>query len=100
MKVKAKIKKDMVLVKLLAQHPMETGLRKDKKTGEVIPAHYIQELVCKHQDKTVFTANFGRAVSKNPYVSFSFSGGKSGDQLSLSWVDNLGETEAVDVAIK
>ncbi len=100
MKVKAKIKKELVLVKLLAKHPMETGLRKDKKTGEIIPAHYIQELICKHQDKIVFIANFGRAVSKNPYVSFSFAGGKSGDQLSLSWVDNLGETEAVDVAIK
>jgi sulfur-oxidizing protein SoxZ len=45
-------------------------------------------------------ADFGRAVSKNPYVSFSFKGGQKGDQLALSWVDNLGETKAVDAVIK
>ncbi len=100
MKVKAKMKKDMAVVKLLAKHPMETGLRKDKKTDKVIPAKYIQELICKHGDKVVFEANFGRAVSKNPYVSFSFAGAKKGDALELSWADNTGETLVVDAVIK
>lgn len=90
----------MVLVKVLAKHPMETGLRKDKKTGEVIPPHYIQEFSCTHKDKVVFMADFGRAVSKNPYISFSFSGGASGEELKLNWLDNTGETEEVIATIK
>ncbi len=100
MKVKAKMKKDKVIVKVLVQHPMETGLRKDKKTGEIIPAKFVKELICTYKDKTVFTAYFGRAVSKNPYVSFSFSGAQKGEPLSLSWLDNTGENKAVETLIK
>ncbi len=100
MKVKAKMRKDMVSVKLLAQHPMETGLRKDKETGETIPAKFIQELSCMYKEKTVFIANFGRAVSKNPYLAFSFSGGQKGDPLTLSWIDNTGETKTTEAVIK
>ncbi len=100
MKVKAKMKKDMAVVKLLAKHPMETGLRKDKKTGELIPAKFIQELVAKYNDKVVFTANLGRAVSKNPYISFAFAGAEKGGTLVISWLDNTGETLEVTEEIK
>lgn len=100
MKIKAKMKKDMAVVKVLAKHPMETGLREDKKTGKVVPAKFIKELVAKHGDKVVFHADFGRAVSKNPYISFSFAGAKKGDNISMSWVDNTGETLSVEEPIK
>ena len=100
MKVKAKFKAGKVLVKLLAKHPMETGLRKDKGTGDLIPAKYIQELTCKHKDKFVFIADFGRSVSKDPYLSFTFSGGQSGDTLTLAWKDSMGDSETVDAVIK
>ena len=100
MKIKAKMKRDMAVVKVLAKHPMETGLRKDKKTNEVIPAKFIKELVGKHGDKVVFHADFGRAVSKNPYVSFSFAGAKKGDTVSMTWTDNTDETVTVEAAIK
>ncbi len=100
MRVKARMKRDMAEVKMLIKHPMETGLRKDKKTDELIPAKFIQEVICKHGDKVVFEANFGRAVSKNPYLAFNFSGAKSGDTISLSWLDNTGETESVEEEIR
>jgi len=100
MKIKAKMKRDMAVVKVLAKHPMETGLRKDKKTDKVIPAKFIKELVGKHGDKVVFHADFGRAVSKNPYVSFSFAGAKKGDNVSMTWTDNTGETVTVEAPIK
>lgn len=100
MKIKAKMRKDMASVKVLAKHPMETGLRKDKKTDKIIPAKFIKELVGKHGDKEVFHADFGRAVSKNPYVSFSFAGAKKGDTVTMSWTDNTGETLTVDAPIK
>ncbi len=72
MKVKAKIKQDMVFVKLLAQHPMETGFRKNKETGETIPAKFIQELTCVHNEKTVFIANLVVPCQKIPTSHFLF----------------------------
>ena len=99
-KVRAKAKGDTVIVKALIKHPMETGLRKDKKTGKVIPAHFIQEVSCKHNGKNVLVAEWGPAVSKNPYLSFSFKGGKAGDTVSISWVDNTGGKDATDAKIK
>ena len=99
-KVRARAKGDTVVVKTLIKHPMETGLRKDKKTGKVIPAHYIQEVNCTHNGKDVLVAEWGPAVSKNPYLSFSFKGGKAGDTVSISWVDNTGGKDAAEEAIK
>lgn len=100
MKIKAKMKKEMAVVKVLAKHPMETGLRKDKKTDKVIPAKFIKELECVHGDKVVMHADFGRAVSKNPYISFSFAGAKKGDNVAMTWTDNTGETLTVEAPIK
>ena len=86
-------------VKALMSHPMETGLRKDSKTGEKIPAHFIKEVTCEHNGKNVLTANWGIAISKNPYLSFSFSGAAAGDTVKISWVDNKGETATEEAKI-
>jgi len=99
-KMRAKISDGVTTVKVLISHPMDTGLVKDKKTGEKIPAHFIQEVVCKHKDTTIMTANWGAAISKNPYLSFKFKGAAAGDTISLSWVDNQCEKDSSDVAIK
>lgn len=99
-KVRAKAKGDVVEVKALMTHPMETGGRKDSKTGEKIPAHFIQEVVCTHNGNNVMTAQWSGGVSKNPYIAFKFSGGKSGDALTLSWVDNKGESDSAEAKIK
>ena len=98
-KARAKIKGDVTEVKALISHPMETGLRKDKKTGEVIPAHFIQEVVCKWNDKTVMTALWSGGVSKNPYIAFKFKGAAKGDSLELSWTDNKGESDSTTAEI-
>lgn len=100
MKVKAKIKNNITLVRLLATHPMETGRRINKESGETIPAKYIQQLSCEHQGKVVFMAQFGTSMSQNPYLSFSFEGGKKGDTLQLRWNDNTGDVEKTDALIK
>ncbi len=99
-KLRARAKGDTVTVKCLIKHPMETGMRKDKKTGKVIPAHFIQEVVCQHNGNTVLTADWGPAVSKNPYLSFAFTGGKPGDSVSISWVDNTGDKDSASTKIK
>ncbi|MGD2137714.1 MAG: thiosulfate oxidation carrier complex protein SoxZ [Gammaproteobacteria bacterium] len=99
-KMRAKIDDGVTTLKALISHPMETGLVKDKKTGEPIPAHFIQEVVCEHKGNAIMTANWGPAVSKNPYLSFRFTGGAVGDTVTLSWVDNKGEKDSSETTIK
>lgn len=94
-KLKAKEAGGVVTLKALITHPMETGARKDKKTGEVIPAHFIQEVACESAGKTVMTAQWSGGVSKNPYVTFKYAGAK-GDAVKLSWTDNKGESDSVE----
>ena len=99
-KMRAKTDGTVTTIKALISHPMETGTRKDKKTGKNIPAHFIQEVVCEHKGNKVMTANWGPAISKNPYLSFRFTGAAAGDTVTLSWVDNKGEKDSAEAAIK
>lgn len=99
-KVRAKVRDGETVVKALISHPMETGQRKNTKTGKKFPAHFIQEITCSHNGANVLTADWGTAISKNPYLSFKFSGAKSGDTLKMSWVDNKGESDSIEAKIK
>jgi len=99
-RARATLQGDTVTVKSLITHTMETGLRKDEKTGKKIPAHFIQEVTCTHNGKEVVLAQWGPAVSKNPYLSYEFTGGKAGDDVSISWVDNKGEKDSLSVKVK
>ncbi|MBL1276556.1 MAG: thiosulfate oxidation carrier complex protein SoxZ [Ectothiorhodospiraceae bacterium] len=98
-RIRAKMKGDVTEVKALMSHPMETGLRKNKKTGEKIPAHFIREVTCEHKGKKVMVASWGVAVSKNPYLSFKFKGAGKGESITISWTDNKGESATADTKI-
>lgn len=87
-------------VSILFRHPMETGLRTDKKTGKKIPAHFIKEVKCFHNEKLVLDADWGVAISKNPYLSFVLDKAKSGDSISVSWLDNLGKSDKKSFDVK
>lgn len=93
-KIRAKTSNGVTTVKALMSHEMETGLRKDKTTGEPIPAHFIQEVTAKWKDQVVMTAFWSGGVSKNPYLSFKFNGGEKGETVEISWVDNQGQSES------
>lgn len=97
-RVRAVASGDKVDVQSLIQHPMDSGFVKDSK-GKLIPPHYIEVLTFEHQGKPVFTANWGPAVSKNPYLKFSFKGGKKGDDLTISWKDNEGKSDKTTAKI-
>jgi sulfur-oxidizing protein SoxZ len=98
-KAKAKLKGDAVKVKALMKHPMESGLRKDKK-GNRIPAHHITEVTIKAGGETLMTADYGPAVSKNPYISMVVSGPSKGDKLVIAWLDNTGKSASTEVVVK
>lgn len=98
-KIRAKAKDGVVTVKALMNHPMESGRRKDKKTGEKIPAHYIEKVTVTSGTKTLITANWTGSVSKNPYLSFKFKGA-AGDAIKVDWADNKGKTASAEAAVK
>ncbi|PLY13952.1 MAG: thiosulfate oxidation carrier complex protein SoxZ [Sedimenticola sp.] len=98
-KIRAQLKDNEITVKALMTHPMESGTRKDSKTGELVPAHYIQEVKCEVAGKNVMTAYWNGGVSKNPYLSFKFAGANKGDMFKLTWVDNKGESDSEEATI-
>ena len=99
-RIKAVASGGTTLVQSLIRHPMDSGFIKDKKTGKLIPAHHIEVLEFEHGGKSVFTALWGPAVSKDPYVKFKFKGGKKGDDLKISWVDNKGQSDSLVAKIQ
>ncbi len=98
---KMKVKKagDASQVLVLVNHPMETGTRKDKKSGKMIPAHYIQKMSFTHNGKTVAEANLGPGVSKNPLIGIELKGAKGGDKVAVKWSDNKGESGSAESTV-
>jgi sulfur-oxidizing protein SoxZ len=99
-KIRAKAKDGVTTVKTLISHPMETGLRKNSKTGKKIPAHHVTEVTAEHKGKQVMNAYWGGGISKNPYLSFKFKGAAAGDTIKISWVDNMGKGDSAEAQIK
>ena len=97
-RVRAIANGDTTEVQTLIQHPMDSGFIKDDK-GAFIPAHYIKELTFEHNGNAVFSADWGTAVSKDPYVKFAFKGGAKSDDLKVSWIDNKGESDSATFKI-
>ena len=64
MRIRAQMAGDKATVRVLMNHEMETGLRKDS-AGKPIPAWYIQEVTAQHNGKPVMSAQWGASVSKN-----------------------------------
>ena len=85
-------------VKVLMSHEMETGQRKDAQ-GKIIPAWYIQNVTATHNGKTVLAAEWGPAVSKNPFLSFRFKGAQKGDKVQITWIDNKGDKRTDEATI-
>jgi sulfur-oxidizing protein SoxZ len=98
MRIRASASGDVVEVKVLMRHDMETGQRKDA-SGAVIPAHFIQKLVARCNDKVVLDALMGTSVSKDPFLSFKFKGGNKGDKVSVTWNDNKGDSRTDEVVV-
>jgi len=98
MKSRANAVGDSTEVKVLMSHEMETGQRKDAQ-GKVIPAWFIQNVHVTHNDKVVLAAQWGTAVSKNPFMSFKFKGGAKGDKVKITWVDNHNDTRTDEATI-
>jgi sulfur-oxidizing protein SoxZ len=99
MKMRATLQGDVVDVKVLIQHIMETGLRKDKSTGKVIPAHFINQVSATLNGKVVVDMQWGVGIARNPFIGFRIKGAKVGDKVAVHAVDNLGTIFDGEVAV-
>ena len=76
-------------VRLLIQHPMETGFRFDVD-GKAVPKNVIHTLVARLDGVPVFKATLGSGISADPFLEFQLHTPRSGELL-LEWVDDNGE---------
>ncbi len=83
-------KGDIITIKtLLKSHKMESGLRKDRKTGQIIPRKIINKFVAKFNGREVFVVDMQPAVSANPFLEFNVKVEESGE-FEFLWFDDDG----------
>lgn len=90
---------DIITVKTLLSHKMESGQRKDKKTGEVIPRMIVNKFTCEFNGKPVFSSDIDTAVSANPYIEFSARVDEAGT-FKFTWVDDEGTIVEAEKSIE
>ncbi len=82
-------KGDIIPIKALIIHPMETGFRKDKKTGKLIPAYYINDVTVYYGNEVITRCEWTIAVSADPFMTFYLKADKAAP-LRIIWKDNKG----------
>ena len=98
MRIRAQAQGDKAVVRVLMSHEMETGQRKDA-AGKTIPAWFIREVQASHNGKPVLTAQWGPAISKNPFLQFNVKGAKAGDKIAVTWTDNRGDKRTDEATV-
>ncbi len=90
---------EIVEIKSMISHKMESGRRKDKKTGKVIPRKIINALKVTFNGKLVFSASLHPSVSANPYFAFDFKVPGSGDMV-FEWTEDGGKVITAKKSLK
>lgn len=98
MRIRARLQGDTADVRILMRHPMETGTR--KTASGVVPLHFIQSVVVKHNGKTVLDAQWSQAISRDPFLGLRVKNAKAGDKISVTWTDNKGDTRTDEAAVE
>ncbi|MEL6479704.1 MAG: thiosulfate oxidation carrier complex protein SoxZ [Pseudomonadota bacterium] len=80
---------DVITIKSLISHPMESGQRKDRKTGELIPRKIINKFVVSFEGEEVVNVGIEPAVSANPYFQFDMTFPGAGT-VRFEWTDDDG----------
>ena len=98
MRIRAQASGDKATVRVLMSYEMESGQRKDA-AGKLVPAWHITEVTAALNGKPVLAAEWGPAVSKNPFLQFVIKGAKAGDKVAVSWKDNKGDSRTDEVTV-
>jgi sulfur-oxidizing protein SoxZ len=87
LKVPKKAKKgDIITIKSLIKHKMETGQRKGKD-GKKIPRKIIKNVTATYNGTEVFSADWWPSISANPFLSFKLRAVDSG-VIEVKWTDD------------
>ena len=100
MKIKAKMKGDIVKVKAMAKHDMTTYDQAKKKTGNSDDANFITRITASVNGKIVYEMSTSQFLAKNPIMKFQFKGAKAGDKVQMTWIDRKGNTKTSKGKIK
>ncbi|MFZ2308290.1 MAG: thiosulfate oxidation carrier complex protein SoxZ [Rhodoferax sp.] len=98
MRIRAQASGEKATVRVLMAHEMESGQRRDS-AGNLVPAWHITEVTAAHNGKVVLSAEWGSAVSKNPYLQFNIKGAKAGDKVAITWKDNKGDSRTDEATV-
>lgn len=98
MRIRAQAAGANAVVRVLMSHEMETGQRKDS-AGKTIPAWHITNVTATLNGRPAFSAEWGPAVSKNPFLQFTLKGAKVGDKVAVTWKDNRGDTRTDEATV-
>jgi sulfur-oxidizing protein SoxZ len=90
---------DETEIRLLIDHPMENGRNRLPESGALAPAHYIEELCIKLNNRTVIKVNMTGSLSKNPYFSFRLKNQISGNKIRVEWRDNRQLGDAAELIL-
>ena len=90
-------KGEVIEIRTLIAHVMETGLRKDE-SGKTIPREIINRFTCEFNGKPVFSVDLEPAIAANPYLKFSARVEDSGT-FRFSWFDDDGTVTTADEKI-
>lgn len=90
-------KGDIIEIKTLISHVMETGYRPDA-TGKVAPRDILRRFTCRYNDEEVFSADLWQAIAANPFISFTTVATASGT-LSFTWSGDNGFSQTETAAI-
>ena len=80
---------EVIEIKTLIQHVMETGQRRDKE-GKVIPRSIIHTFTAAFAGREFFKAELQPTVSANPYLAFHLKVPGPGE-FEFTWIDDTGE---------
>ena len=89
---------EVITIKTLISHKMESGQRKDKE-GKPIPRQIINHFEASFNGNRIFSADIDPAVSANPYLEFSAKVDESGT-FTFTWTDDDGSVYTKDAKIK
>lgn len=97
-KIRAQIQGEITEIRVLLQHPMETGQRRNDQ-GQTLPAHFIQTFSISHNGQPLIDGQLNTSIAKNPLFGFRARGIKAGDKLLVAWRDNLGTTRQDEISV-
>jgi sulfur-oxidizing protein SoxZ len=98
-RIRGKSKGGVAEVKALIKHPMESGVRMNKKTGKPYPAKYIDVVTVAVNGETVVDSQWSGAVSANPYMAVKVNANK-GDEITINLTDNTGDSGTGAITLK